>query len=256
MFDPAAATVLMHIACILIMIAQVRCLWYNSFAMDSYAYQSTPFWQRLRGHFTTVCIHKKYVAQGCFRLGLYRQGLFHDLSKFTPLEFGTGVRYYDGHRSPNAVERLVNDGCSESWLHHKGRNKHHFEYWIDYSNQPGRLVYGNKMPMRYLAEMVCDRRAACIAYNRDNYQPSMAWDHYIRCKDHSVLHRDTRLVLEKALCIMRDEGEDACFAYLRKLLKQTKGTGYSADALGIEDNMVDHDEIDSRAEQLMYKDPR
>ena len=32
---------------------------------------------------------------------------------------------------------------------HKGRNKHHLEYWIDYSiNKTG--LYGMKMPLRYV----------------------------------------------------------------------------------------------------------
>ncbi len=221
-----------------------------------FAYQKMSFLQRLKGHFHTVCTHKRYVAEGCFKLGLYRQGILHDLSKFTPLEFGTGVRYYDGHRSPNAVERMVNDGCSESWLHHKGRNKHHFEYWIDYSSFPGREVYGNKMPMRYLAEMVCDRRAACIAYNGKEYRPAMAWEHYCLTKDFSVMHKDTRLVLEKCLCLMRDEGEDACFSYLRGLLKRCKGTDYTAEALGIGDNMSDPSTIKEYAERMAAKDPR
>ena len=221
-----------------------------------FAYQKMSFLQRLKGHFHTVCIHKRYVAEGCFKLGLYRQGILHDLSKFTWLEFGTGVRYYDGHRSPNAVERMVNDGCSESWLHHKGRNKHHFEYWIDYSSFPGREVYGNKMPMRYLAEMVCDRRAACIAYNGKDYRPAMAWEHYCITKDFSVMHKDTRLVLEKCLCLMRDEGEEACFSYLCGLLKKCKGTDYTAEALGIEDNMSDPSAIKEYAERMAAKDPR
>lgn len=221
-----------------------------------FAYQKMSFLQRLKGHFHTVCTHKRYVAEGCFKLGLYRQGILHDLSKFTPLEFGTGVRYYDGHRSPNAVERMVNDGCSESWLHHKGRNKHHFEYWIDYSSFPGREVYGNKMPMRYLAEMVCDRRAACIAYNGKDYRPAMAWEHYCLTKDFSVMHKDTRLVLEKCLCLMRDEGEDACFSYLRGLLKRCKGTDYTAEALGIGDNMSDPAAIREYAERMASRDPR
>jgi len=214
------------------------------------------FRQRFLGHLKTVCTHKYYVAQGCFKLGLYRQGIIHDLSKFSLLEFGTGVRYYDGHRSPNAVERMINDGCSRSWLHHKGRNKHHFEYWVDFSNKPGKMAYGNKMPLRYLAEMVCDRRAACIAYNPGTYTPSMPWAHYCRSKDHSIIHRDTRLVLEKALLLMHDEGEEACFAWLRQLLSKTKGTDYSAEELGIQDNMVDPGDIDRNAERMMKEDPR
>jgi hypothetical protein len=91
--------------------------------------------------------------------------------------------------------------------------------------------------MRYLAEMVCDRRAACIAYNEKDYRPAMAWEHYCRTKDFSVMHPDTRLVLEKCLRLMQDEGEESCFAYLRELLKKTKGRDYTAKMLGIPDDM-------------------
>ena len=81
-------------------------------------------------HFRTITEHKWVVMQGCFKVGLYRQGLMHDLSKYTPEEFRTGVLYFQGNRSPNAAEK-EECGYSRAWLHHKGRNKHHYEYWID-----------------------------------------------------------------------------------------------------------------------------
>ena len=204
-------------------------------AGEKFNYQSMNFFQRLWGHFKTISTHKMYVAKGCFRLGLYWQGIIHDLSKFSPTEFFTGVKYFDGHRSPNAVQRASTGGYSMAWLHHKGRNKHHFEYWIDYSNLPGRLVYGNRMPLRYVAEMVCDRRAACITYNKENYTPAAAWNHYLRSKDHLIMDEDTRIVLENCLCIMKDEGEEACFAFIRKLLKITTTRDYTAEGLGLKD---------------------
>ena len=83
-------------------------------------------------HFCTITRHRLLVCKHCFKLGLYWQGLTHDLSKYSPEEFWTGVRYFQGDRSPNAAEREV-IGFSKAWLHHKGRNKHHFEYWIDVS---------------------------------------------------------------------------------------------------------------------------
>lgn len=83
-------------------------------------------------HFKTITHHKKLVMQHCFRVGLYYQGLTHDLSKYSPVEFLPGVRFYQGDRSPNDAERKTK-GYSAAWLHHKGRNKHHLEYWVDYS---------------------------------------------------------------------------------------------------------------------------
>ena len=103
-------------------------------------------------HFCTITRHRLLVCKHCFKLGLYWQGLTHDLSKYSPEEFWTGVRYYQGDRSPNAAEREV-IGFSKAWLHHKGRNKHHFEYWIDVSLNKEEGLVGNKMPVRYVAEM-------------------------------------------------------------------------------------------------------
>lgn len=77
-------------------------------------------------HFKTITMHRILVMQGCFKMGLYWQGLTHDLSKYSPTEFKTGVQYYQGDKSPNAAEREAK-GYSESWLHHKGRNRHHYE---------------------------------------------------------------------------------------------------------------------------------
>ena len=97
-------------------------------------------------HFRTITHHRHLVMKGCFRVGLYRQGLLHDLSKYMPTEFLVGCRYYQGTRSPNNAEREEN-GVSLAWLHHKGRNKHHLEYWIDYSLEPDRQMTGMKMPV-------------------------------------------------------------------------------------------------------------
>ena len=200
--------------------------------MAQYAFLETTLWHRFRGHLRTVMIHKYHVAEGCFRIGLYKQGIMHDLSKFSPTEFLTSVKYYDGHRSPNAVERELY-GCSRAWLHHKGRNRHHFEYWIDFSAFAPDIAIGCKMPMKYVAEMVCDRRAACMAYNGKAYKKEDAWTYYSRTRSRTIMHKDTRAVLEKALWIMKEEGEDACFKYLRELLKKTRGSDYTAAGLGL-----------------------
>lgn len=107
-------------------------------------------------HFRTITHHRLLVMKGCFQVGLYRQGLLHDLSKYTWTEFKTGVRYYQGDRSPNAAEKEIM-GYSPAWLHHKGRNKHHFEYWIDVSTREDNWrIVGVKMPVRYFVEMVMD----------------------------------------------------------------------------------------------------
>jgi len=109
-------------------------------------------------HFGTITKHKLLVMKACFQVGLYRQGLLHDLSKYGWTEFRVGCRYYQGTRSPNNAER-EEKGYSSAWLHHKGRNKHHYEYWIDYGTH-GAVLEGMKMPVNYVVEMFLDRIAA------------------------------------------------------------------------------------------------
>ena len=101
------------------------------------------FWRHLK----TVQRHRHLVRQYCFRLGLYWQGFTHDLSKFSPVEFWAGVKYFQGDRSPNDAQRR-DKGYSASWMHHKGRNRHHFEYWTDYGVS-GEGIIGVEMPKKY-----------------------------------------------------------------------------------------------------------
>ena len=177
-------------------------------------------YQNIIRHFLTISEHKWLVMKNCFRVGLYKQGLLHDLSKYTPVEFLTGVRYYQGDRSPNAVER-EKFGYSTAWLHHKGRNKHHFEYWIDFSKAKGGLT-GCKMPLPYLVEMIMDRIAASRVYRGKDYTDASAWEYYQREKPYlkDAMHPETQAMLEKILIMLKERGERATFAYLRKLLKK------------------------------------
>ena len=118
------------------------------------------------------------VMKGCFRVGLYRQGLLHDLSKYSPTEFFVGCKYYQGDRSPNNAEREAT-GVSMAWLHHKGRNKHHFEYWIDYGLGKDDGMVGMKMPVNYVVEMFLDRIAASRNYMKDAYTDSSQTSSYL-----------------------------------------------------------------------------
>ena len=168
-------------------------------------------------HFKTITHHKLLVMQGCFRVGLYRQGLTHDLSKYSPEEFWVGAKYYQGVRSPNAAER-EDKGYSSAWMHHKGRNKHHWEYWNDMSMETKRYEPVS-MPRNYLVEMVMDRRAACLIYQGKNYTPASPLNYYLRSKERSLMHPDTQRELEFVLTMLRDRGEEETFAYLREILK-------------------------------------
>lgn len=166
------------------------------------------------GHLKTITAHKRLVRRYCFRLGLYRQGLLHDLSKYSFAEFRVGARYFCGYRSPNELERL-DTGVSSAWLHHKGRNKHHIEYWIDYDPHTGAMS-GMEMPVRYVAEMFCDRVAASRIYQKERYTDASAYDYYVRSEEHYLIHPNTAALLKGLLKMLRDEGEERTFAYIRR----------------------------------------
>lgn len=165
-------------------------------------------------HFHTITRHKWLVLCGCFRVGLYRQGLTHDLSKYSPTEFRMGARYYQGNRSPNAAER-EEKGYSEAWMHHKGRNRHHYEYWTDLSRETGRYECV-QMPRKYLVEMVMDRRAACITYQGDAYTDASSYEYFDKSRERNLMHPETRRQLQYILEMLRDQGEQETFRYLRE----------------------------------------
>ena len=181
--------------------------------------------KNLKGHFSTITHHKMLVMKTCFKVGLYRQGLLHDLSKYTPIEFIPGVIYYQGDRSPINREKELKT-CSRGWLHHKGRNLHHFEYWIDYAVNPKDGFIGAKMPKRFVAEMVIDRISASRNYQKENYTCRSAWEYYARAKDVYVMNDETRFLLEYLLKMTAAKGEAYTFSYMRKKLLRHRYRDY------------------------------
>ncbi|MDO4618425.1 MAG: DUF5662 family protein [Clostridia bacterium] len=167
------------------------------------------------GHLGTVLKHRHTVLKHCIKCGIFWQGVKHDLSKFSPTEFREGVKYYQGTRSPNEAARSEN-GYSEAWIHHKGRNRHHFEYWTDY-NPITKLMSPVKMPLKYVKEMFCDRVAATKVYQGKNYNPSAAYDYFKRGNAKKAMHPETAALLEKLLAMLETEGEDKTFKYLKNL---------------------------------------
>ena len=142
----------------------------------------------------------------------------HDLSKYSPSEFIPGVKYYqDGHRSPNNAQR-EDEGVSKAWLHHKGRNKHHFEYWTDYNIQT-KTIQPVKMPMNYVIEMFCDRVAASKIYMGDKYTDRSSLDYFLRAKGRMQIHPETSDELEFLLRMLDEKGEEETFKYIRSIKK-------------------------------------
>lgn len=175
---------------------------------------------KLFRHLVTITRHRHAVIRHGFRAGIGGQVLFHDLSKYTPTELIPGARYYQGRRSPNEREREV-QGYSSAWLHHKGRNRHHFEYWTDY--QPAvRRVMPVKMPYRYVVEMLCDRLAASKIYQGDAYTDRSGIEYFLRGKQNRFIHPETSDEIEHLLTVVAEQGEEAAFAETRRRLREER----------------------------------
>ena len=170
------------------------------------------------GHLKTILHHRHLVMYHCFKAGIFRHGLTHDLSKFSPTEFLPSVLYYQGNRSPNEREREVN-GYSKAWMHHKGRNRHHFEYWTDYNPQTRRLE-PVPMPDDYIIEMFCDRISASKTYNGKNYNTSCPLEYYMRGKTSRLIEKSTARKIELLLRMLAEKGEDYTFRYIRRIVRK------------------------------------
>ena len=165
-------------------------------------------------HLCTITRHRRLVRRNCFRVGLYWQGLTHDLSKFSPTEFRVGAKYYQGNRSPNGAER-AEKGYSEAWMHHKGRNRHHFEYWND-MNHATRRYESIPMPRQFLVESVMDRIAASRVYEGRNYTDRSPLNYLQRSNDPRLMHPESYRQLEFLLTMLSEEGEDKTFRYIKE----------------------------------------
>lgn len=150
----------------------------------------------LSQHLKVIRKHRRYVRKLCFKLGIPLQGLLHDLSKYSLKELSIS-NYYNGVRSPHEACREAL-GYSPSWLYHKNRNKHHWEFWLD--NQDGADFKPVKIPYKYVIEMFCDMVGASKAYNLNTFNESEPWKYYItRCKGKRLMHPDSQYLLEKLL---------------------------------------------------------
>ena len=169
-------------------------------------------------HFCTITKHRHMVIRHCWKAGIFRQGLFHDLSKYSPTEFIQGARYYLGDKSPTEAERRAN-GYSKAWLHHRGRNRHHFEYWIDYN--PVTRTHGPvKMPLKYVKEMFCDRVAAGKIYLGEKYTNDNPIQYFQRGIAKTIMHPETAELLEGWLFRLQRDGEDETFKYIKSIREE------------------------------------
>lgn len=174
-----------------------------------------PFIVRFFKHLHTINTHRRIVRKNCFACGIYYQGITHDLSKYSPTEFWVSVKYFLGYRSPYMKEKALK-GYSLGWLHHKGRNKHHWEYWYDMIN--GEWI-PLQVPYRYVVEMVCDRVAACKVYQKEKYTQRSALEYFQTRNDKLYMHPKTAEELRKMLTEIAENGEAAAFAQFKENIK-------------------------------------
>lgn len=172
------------------------------------------------GHLNTVNKHRFLVFKYCVKAGIPFRGLVHDLSKYNLLEFLEGVKYYNGNFSPISTCKKVN-GYSKAWLHHIGRNKHHFEYWYDF-NSPLKTPV---MPYKYVVELICDNIAASKTYLKDKWKNDSVFNYFSRRKDLNYINLKIKDMLINVYRDMIDIGIDGVLnkKYLKYMYKKYVG---------------------------------
>ncbi len=164
-------------------------------------------------HFALIIRHKSKVFVHCCKCGIPWRGIVHDLSKFSPTEFFESAKYYRGYRSPIGVCRREK-GVSLAWLHHKGRNKHHIEYWHDPD-----CAEHPMMPYKYAVECVCDKLAATKTYKGKNYDTGEPLEHWQRYGSKAEGNPKTKAFIEKVFVDLKENGEAAILN--KKYMKRT-----------------------------------
>lgn len=161
--------------------------------------------KNILGHLKKIIIHKWWVFVYSCKLGIPIQGLLHDLSKFHPTEFFESVRYYQGNKSPIPVAKKEN-GYSKAWQHHKGVNKHHYEYWIDNNDDELVLI---PIPFKYVLELLADWYGAARAYNGPdfNYLDELKW--WIEKEPKiTYMHPATKILISRMIKHIEAKGFD------------------------------------------------
>lgn len=158
------------------------------------------------GHLKTVCTHKKWVFYYCWKAGITWRGIKHDISKFSPTEFFESVKYYQGDRSPIDACKEAN-GVSKAWMHHKGRNSHHYEYWQDNFDNGGVSI---QLPLYDAIELLCDYLGAGKAYQGKDftYISELRWWN-AKKSNPPAMHQQTINFISLALKDLVEKGDYA-----------------------------------------------
>ena len=141
-------------------------------------------------YFKTICVHKWYVFLECCKLGIIWQGITHDMSKFSLSEFIASAKYYNGDGN--------NAEYQQAWLHHKGYNKHHWEYWVDWDSFNGEYIL-TEIPLKYMKEMYADLVGASKAYNKGEFDIKEPYRYFITKCNGWKINENSKLWLENKL---------------------------------------------------------
>lgn len=155
------------------------------------------------GHFMVITRHKWVVFKLCCKVGQPWRGLVHDLSKYSPTEFWEGVKYFNGKHSP-ITDAKKDKGYSQAWLHHKGRNKHHTDYWVDLSAPDKTPI----IPYQYVAEMLCDKLAAGIVYKGKDWTKEYELDYWLNERDKTLVNDQVEALITEFLTQVSKDGID------------------------------------------------
>lgn len=179
--------------------------------IDIFAY----LFSRLNAHrryLVYVLRHKWFVLGWCIRYGIPWAGITHDLSKFSPAEWGPYVdKFYGGpwpEENPPGIKYEIGDLYTQTWVdtrfdeawnHHQKHNPHHWQYWI--LREDGGTLKVLDIPHRYRLEMLADWRGAGMAITgRDD---TRGW--YERNREKMILHPNTRRWVEWMLGYIWDD---------------------------------------------------
>lgn len=155
------------------------------------------------GHFLVITRHKWVVFKLCCKVGQPWRGLVHDLSKYSPTEFWEGVKYFNGKHSP-ITDAKKDKGYSQAWLHHKGRNKHHTDYWVDLSAPDKTPI----IPYQYVAEMLCDKLAAGMVYKGKDWTKEYELDYWLNERDKTLVNDQVEALITEFLTQVSKDGID------------------------------------------------
>lgn len=186
-------------------------------------------WERATRHFILVARHKWHVFLYCAYSGHPWRGLMHDWSKFSPTEFLGSIRYFNGRRSPVGLCRDV-EGYSFAWLHHKGRNKHHYEFWTDSVDPCGNhatksgQIFPIPMPYEYALESICDTIAASRAYNGKKFSYEVLYKWWLRSQKYfpPTMHPQTKRFAGMMYEAMRADGNCSALRRAREIFERAQ----------------------------------